>query len=103
MRWLVSEYLLKGIYLGVLLFVAVQKLDWRATGIWAAATCGGLVLSVGVAAWRKVGEGYTVAGRLPAFLLFLVLESPILVYSGILIGATLGALAVRKQGKEDWF
>src|SRR5438046_1008341 len=103
MRWLLSEYLLKGVFLGVLLFVALQQLDWRATGWWAAATLGGLVLFLSIAAWRKLREGYHVSGRWAAFILFLILESPALVYEGILIGSTLGALLVRKAGADTWF
>ena len=33
MRWAKSEYILKGVFLGLLLFVSLQKnLDWEATG-----------------------------------------------------------------------
>ncbi len=102
MRWIVSEYLLKGVFLGALLFVALQKLDGRGTALWAAVTLGGLALFLGIAARRKLNEGYRVTGRLPAFIVFLILESPILVYEGILVGVTIGALLVRKPGTGDW-
>lgn len=104
MRWLQSEYILKGIYLGVLLLVAVQVPDWRAVGAVALCMLGGLVLALGIAAARKLREGYRVKGRLPAFVLFLVLESPSLVYTGIILGTLLGAyLAIpRPEGPENW-
>lgn len=100
MRWLLSEYLLKGVFLGVLLFVALQQPDWGSTILWSVATFGGLVLFLGIAAWQKLREGYRVTGRLAAFVLFLILESPVLVYEGVLLGSTVGALLVRKPGTE---
>lgn len=94
MRRLQSEYLLKGVYLGLLLFVALQEPSWGSLFRVAACTFGGLVLALLVAAYQKRREGYRVAGRLPAFVLFLLLESPALVYSGILVGLTLGAFSL---------
>src|SRR5262249_13183419 len=47
---------------------------------------GGLAAALGLAAVLKVRQGYSVKGRVPAFLLFLLLESPYLVYGGILLG-----------------
>lgn len=103
MRWLLTEYLLKGVFFGALLFVALQKLDARATGIWALATFGGLLLSLVIAARRKLKEGFRATGRMPAFIVFLILESPILVYEGILVGTIIGALVVRRTGTGEWF
>ena len=42
-----------------------------------------------IAGLLKLREGYRVRGRLLVFLLFLLLESPVLVYAGILGGLTL--------------
>src|SRR5262245_12941387 len=98
---LLREYILKGVYLGLLIFVALQEPGWGATLGMAACTLGGLALFLGVAAWRKLKEGYHVTGRVLAFILFLLLESPFLVYAGILSGTVLGALAVRKEGSEQ--
>jgi tetratricopeptide (TPR) repeat protein len=97
MRWLQAEYVLKGIYLGLLVFVALQEPDGRAVGLVALGTLGGLVLCLGIAAYRMRREGYRVRGRLLPFLLFLLLESPGLVYAGILIGLTAAAFVVRKN------
>src|SRR5690242_20327717 len=97
--YLLAEYVLKGIYLGLLLFIAVQPgFSWRSVGVAAACSFGGLVLFLAVAGARKLRDGYRVTGRLPAFVLFLLLESPGLVYAGILLG-TLLADALVKDAK----
>jgi tetratricopeptide (TPR) repeat protein len=101
MRWLQAEYVLKGIYLGLLVFVALQDPDWRSIGLVALCTFGGLALCLGIAVYRKWREGYQVRGRLLPFLLFLLLESPSLVYAGILGGMAVGALAVRRSADES--
>ena len=101
MHWLRIEYLLKGIYLGLLFYVAMQAPDWVATGKVAACTFGGLVLLLGASAFRKQREGYRVQGRLPAFILYLLLESPALVYAGILLGMAAGAYFAVPLGPEN--
>lgn len=101
--YLLAEYVLKGIYLGLLLFVAAQPgLTWPQVGLAAVCTFGGLVLFLGVAAWQKLREGYRVTGRLPAFVLFLLLESPGLAYAGILLGTLLADALVRTAETRDW-
>src|SRR5262245_2457930 len=85
-----SEYVLKGIYLGLLLFVAVHVADSAGVGWVFRCTAGGLRAALLIAAWSKLRQGYRVQGRLPAFLLFLLLESPTLVYAGIVVGMAAG-------------
>jgi tetratricopeptide (TPR) repeat protein len=102
MRWLLSEYILKGIFLGLLLFVALQEPDWMQTGQVALLTACGLGLSLGTAAWLKLREGYQARGRVPAFVLFLLLESPTLVYAGILLGLAAGAFSIGHSENEIW-
>jgi tetratricopeptide (TPR) repeat protein len=97
MRWPHAESILKGIFLGLLLFVALREPDWPAVGRVTLATLGGLALFLCIAAYRKLREGYRVRGRFFAFLLFLILESPELVYAGILAGIAAGALLLRKD------
>lgn len=97
MHRLHAEYILKGIFLGLLFFVALREPDWPALGLVALLTLGGLALALCVAGYRKLREGYQVKGRLAAFLLFLILESPELVYAGILVGIGVGALLLRQD------
>jgi tetratricopeptide (TPR) repeat protein len=109
MRWLKSEYILKGLFLGVLLFAAVQEAvpegdspqpGWPALGRVTLLMLGGLLVGLAVAAVRKVREGYKVSGRLPAFVVFLLLESPTLVYTGIIVGLIAGAYSVSRTGEQ---
>src|SRR5438067_8627398 len=96
MTWLPSEYLLEGIFLGLLLFAALSAGNdpWAAArvGLWLA---GGLAVGLTIAAVQKVRAGFRVAGRPLTFLLFLLLESPTLVYAGSILGLFAGALAIR--------
>jgi hypothetical protein len=97
MRWLQSEYLLKGVYLGLVLYAALQQAatpeqSWDALARVNLLALAGLVLALVVAGLGKMREGYQVRGRLLIFTLFLLLESPTLVYAGIL-GGTLGGIA----------
>jgi tetratricopeptide (TPR) repeat protein len=90
LRWEQTEFLLKGLYLGLLVLIAWQiptqeELAW--IGVY---TAGGLVLCLSIAGWRKAREGYRIRGRLLGFVLFLVLENPGLVYAGLILGLAFG-------------
>ena len=91
MRRLGHEYLAKGVFLGLLLYTALQVPDWttffRVDGCLAA----GLVVALLVSAAQKWREGYRIGGRPAAFFLFLLLESDLLIYAGIVLGMFLGA------------
>src|SRR5262245_2369847 len=96
MRWLQTEYLLKGIFLGLLLDVALrqagkQTFSWEPPLQVLLCTVGGLAVALLLAAAVKLRAGYRIRGRLLPFILFLLLESPTLVYAGILGGMLLGA------------
>jgi tetratricopeptide (TPR) repeat protein len=100
MRWLLSEYVLKGIFLGLLIYVArlaAERGDWQITGTAALATLIGLVVCLAIAALIKFRQGYRARGRRAAFTLFLLLESPSLVYAGIVLGLAAGALYATGQ------
>ncbi len=100
MRWLQLEYILKGIYVGLLLFVAVEspnRGDVETVG-WCVG--GGLATALVIAGLGKLRAGYSVKGRLLPFVLFLLLESPGLVYAGILLGMAAGAWLILGPGKE---
>jgi tetratricopeptide (TPR) repeat protein len=108
MRWLQTEYILKGVYLGLVLFAALQAgtaagSPWEALGKVNLAALAGLTLALVLAALAKLREGYRVRGRFLIFLLFLLLESPTLVYAGILGGTLAGVWLVRQPGAEDLF
>src|SRR5713101_2974631 len=94
MNWQQTEFILKGAYLGLLVLVAMQGPDWLQTAQVAAMALAGLVLCLGIAGYQKVREGYQVRGRLLGFILFLILENPTLVYTGLLAGLTLGAYSI---------
>jgi tetratricopeptide (TPR) repeat protein len=104
MHWLHTEYLLKGLFLGLLLHVALREAElkefsWDNPARVGLCMAGGLALALLVAAVSKLRAGYRVAGRLPAFILFLLLESPGLVYTGVLVGLLAGSIWVR--GESD--
>jgi tetratricopeptide (TPR) repeat protein len=94
MRWQQTEFILKGVYLGLLVFVALLGPNWRDIGLVALCTVGGFLLFMLVGAARKMREGYLPRGRKIAFTLFLLLENPWFVYTGILLGLTVGAYLV---------
>jgi tetratricopeptide (TPR) repeat protein len=106
MRWLQTEYIWKGIYLGLLLYVALHEPSWQALLRVNLCTLAGLVVCLGIAGVRKLMQGYRVRGRVLAFVLFLLLESPSLVYAGILAGTAVGALAFTPpagaSGQSPW-
>ncbi|HZY86306.1 MAG TPA: tetratricopeptide repeat protein [Gemmataceae bacterium] len=109
MRWFNTEYILKGVYLGLVLFAALSQAAAPQADAWAAplrvslCTLAGLALALAAAALLKRREGFRVKGRLLVFLLFLLLESPTLVYAGILGGALAGIYLGRQadQGELD--
>src|SRR5439155_6594188 len=102
MRWL-SEYVLKGIFLGLLVFVALQETGWSQTGQVVLFTLLGLVVSLAIASWQKLRQGYQLRGRFPAFMLFSLLESPGTVYAGVILGLAIGAFSIRKLESERLF
>ena len=92
MRWDQTEYLLKGIYLGLLLTIALHHPAWANLGIVAGCTVGGLTIALVVSAIRKLRSGVRVHGHFLGFLLFLLLENPQAVYAGIVGGLAIGAV-----------
>jgi tetratricopeptide (TPR) repeat protein len=112
MRWLPTEFILKGLYLGLLVFVGIRLTMpmtetettadwWRNVGCVALCAGAGLVLCLGAAAVRKLSQGYRVRGRLLPFLLFLVLENPTLVYASVLLGMAGGAFWIIQDKEES--
>jgi tetratricopeptide (TPR) repeat protein len=99
MRWLHTEYLLKGVFLGLLVFAALQQPNWEQTGMLAAFLAGGVCIGLALALASWVPRGIRVGGRYLALLLFLILESPSLIYFGSIGGLLAGALYVRDPSK----
>ena len=73
LTWQQSEFLLKGVYLGLLVTIACLKPRWDDLAFIAAFTLVGLVLFLGASAVRKIREGYRIQGRWLGFLIFVVL------------------------------
>jgi tetratricopeptide (TPR) repeat protein len=94
MRWPLSEYILKGVFLGLLLFAALSAPDPWAAGRVGLCLVGGLAAGLAVAAVGKLRQGFRPAGRPLTFLLFLLLESPTLVYAGSILGLAVGAFSL---------
>jgi tetratricopeptide (TPR) repeat protein len=121
MRFLQTEYLIKGGYLGLVLFAALlvgtiqpetrtavaEEVPGAADSqAWTPlvrqalltinlATLGGLTLALLLAGLVRLREGFRVRGRLVPFVLFLLLESPTLAYVGILGGTLTGLYLAR--------
>jgi tetratricopeptide (TPR) repeat protein len=106
MRWLQTEYLLKGIYLGLVLFAALHQAEapgpaWESLLRVNGCALAGLAAALAAAGVLKLRQGYRPRGRLVAYFLFLLLESPTLVYGGILAGTVVGIWLVRQGGLDD--
>jgi tetratricopeptide (TPR) repeat protein len=101
LEWrIVLEYVAKGLAAGLLASVAGQALlapqppAWSETLLAFAAAAVGLAGALGLGAWRMLRQGQRVRGRLLAFVLFLTLEHPGLIYGGVLAGLLVGVAAV---------
>lgn len=101
MRWDQTEYILKGVYLGLLVVVALHEPRWADIGLVVGGTFLGLAVALGWLAVRKIREGTAVAGRTLGFFLFLLLENPRTVFTGILGGLTAGTYLVVRES-DDW-
>lgn len=91
LTWQQTEFLLKGVYLGLLVTIALLQPKPDELSLIALFTISGLVLFLGKAAIQKLREGYRIRGRVLGFIVFLILENPGLVYAGLLMGMTVGA------------
>ena len=91
MRWDQTEYILKGLYLGLLVAVALHGPTWGQIGLLLACTAGGLAIALGWAAVQKIREGVSLKGNALGFVLFLLLENPRAVFTGVIGGLTAGS------------
>src|SRR4051812_19853972 len=98
MRLLQTEYLLKGVYLGLILFAALHLAGVPAGAETTnallrvnVATLAGLVAALAVASLLRIRESLRLGAKPLTFVFFLLLENPTLAYLGIL-GGTLGGI-----------
>ena len=90
LSWQQTEFLLKGVYLGLLVMIAWLVPDAEELAFIGLGTVGGLALFLGVAAVRKYREGFRLRGSWLGYLAFMLLENPGMVYAGLLVGLTTG-------------
>jgi hypothetical protein len=92
MRWLQTDYLVKGVFLGLLVYAALVAPSWQAAGFVGLCLLIGLTAGVALAAVLRFGAGERPRGRPGAFLLLVILESPVPVTAGLLLGLLAGVL-----------
>jgi tetratricopeptide (TPR) repeat protein len=102
MPWVLAEFLLKGIFLALLIYTALVIPDGRAAGLVGLWLAGGVVIGLSVAAWQQLRQGIRAHGNWIAYWLFLLLESPRQVYAGTILGLLLGVFAVQPEGIHRW-
>ena len=96
LTWQQTEFLLKGVYLGLLVSIALLFTEPLHVLYVALITLAVLVGFVVTAAMRRIREGYRVQGRWLGFLIFVILDSPQMVYAGMLVGLIAGMTVIFK-------
>ena len=96
MRRIGLEYLFRGVFLGLLLYAGLQTSDWTTFARVNSCLAAGLGLALLVSGFQKWRDGYRPRGRLAAFVFFLLLESDLLIYAGIVLGLFLAPSSCRK-------
>lgn len=112
MRWVQSEYALKGLFLALLFYTALQiqilpapaegqvrsaddelRLAWEKTGTIALYMLGGLAVGIILGLLRQIKDLSRILVKPHAFFLFLLLENPLLIYLGLIGGLGLGGVS----------
>lgn len=102
--WHRNEYILKGLFVGLWAFVALQVSENTARNdiFWNLGWMGtGLIVGLGLGIARLIKIGVRPQQNWGAFPLLVLLESPTFIYGGILIGLTGGVLSGR-EFSEPW-
>jgi hypothetical protein len=100
--WERSEFLLKGTYLGLLVMIAWLGPTWQDLAWVGVCILGGLLICLGWAAVGKLREGVQLRGRLVGFVLFLLLDNPVLVYTGLVGGLAFGTWLTFREQTPGW-
>lgn len=100
MWWLLAEPVLRGLFVAVLVLAALQTVDGHAA--WRTTVCisSGLLVGLGVAAWRERRTAHGM--RSAAFLASMPLSCPYPIYAGVLSGLALAAYLDGVQRHLDW-
>ena len=104
--WLRNEYILKGIFLGMWAFFALQVPDessraWTDIAWVVGWVCAGLATGLILATALQISRGLRPWQNWISFPLIVVLESPTFIYGGIMIGLVAGVLSGREFA-QDW-
>lgn len=102
MRWLICEYLLKGLVLGLFGFAALAAPDGAAVARTVGIVALGLALGMTVAVFRSRRRGVRPQGRPMAVLLFVLLDNPWEIYAGIVFGAAVAAISLQSHATHGW-
>lgn len=102
MRWLICEYLLKGLVLGLFGFAALAAPDGAAVARTVGIVALGLAAGVAVAAIRTRKRGIRPHGRPMATLLFVLLDNPWEIYAGVVTGAAVAVIGLQSHATHRW-
>lgn len=96
--WHRNEYMLKGLFLGLWVFFALQVPASAADAwkdiLWVLGwTCAGLAVGLAVGTGRLASRGLKPWANWKAFPLLVVLENPLFIYSGVMMGLGFGVLS----------
>jgi tetratricopeptide (TPR) repeat protein len=99
--WHRNEYILKGLFLGLWLFFALQVPDtsaaaWRDVSWVLGWTCAGLAVGLIIGTLKLASRGVKPWDNWKAFPFLVLLESPLFIYSGLLLGLVIGVVSGRE-------
>ena len=103
--WHRNEYILKGLFLGLWVFFALQVPANRSDAwkdiLWVVGWTGaGLAVGLLIGTFKLASRGLKPWSNWKAFPLLALLESPAFIYAGIMIGLTTGVMSGREFARE---